>query len=609
MRLIRFKIIVTTLFVCLGIGLLGVAVFAFQLGLDPSMNMGPMRQKLAVFAVFLILFPFLILLIGKINRRFNIGEHINHECQKWIEKLSRFFPNQSHSTPLVNRANLSDTHRINKNVVSFLFCTLGVVIVLIVSVWYITGGKMTHLTPYTHFFDMQADGFLAGQTALLVEPPEELAQLANPYDWKSREGFSYIWDASYFNGKYYIYWGPVPALLASLLKLIHAGIVEDQLLLLIFISGLTIVFSAFLYYLRKQYFKSVPNWTLLLFTLVFGFATPIFWLVNRPSVYETAIASCQLFLLLGIYAVVRGINSLKHQIMWLLLAGASLGAAVCSRVNVVLTVFFVFGVTAFILITQIKKDRSKIQSFVAFLAPLIVFAIALSWFNYTRFGSIFETGIHYQLTGGVISSGSTVLYSPWYVIPNIILSIFQPYTFSAHQFPFFKAISNAYWAGMVRMPNNHYNIEPVSGILFTIPVIGLLIVPILRQLKKAWLWINEKPVINQINAMPDLPRWLTTILIGSPAVSFVITILFVMMTMRYLSDFVPMFLLLTATLIMREIEHIKESYWKKRLLITSLLILGITGIFIGLLINFNNSDLRFQNINPVLFEHISQWFQ
>jgi 4-amino-4-deoxy-L-arabinose transferase-like glycosyltransferase len=600
MRLLRFKIIAAIVLICLGVVLLFIALFAYQLGLDPSTNMGPMRTKLAEFAVGLILLPFLVFLFGKIDQCLHIRSSITHLCERCKKAISARLPSEPGITLQQKR---------KKAIPAVIYCVVGVLIVISVSVWYITGGKMTQLTPYSHFYDMQADGFLAGKTSLLIEPPVELSQLVDPYDWKAREGFSYLWDASYYQGKYYIYWGPVPALLASTIKLIHGGIIEDQLLLLIFISGLVSVFSAFLYYLRKQYFASVPGWSLLLFTILFGFSTPIFWLINRPNVYETAIASCQFFLMLGVFAVVRGLNSAKHQRIWLLLTGLSLGLAVGSRISVVFTVFLVFGTASYHLITQIKADRKKIYSMLALLFPLVVCALGLAWFNFARFGSIFETGIHYQLTGGVMPSSDTVLYSPWYIAPNVILSLFQPYAFSPHEFPFINAISNTYWAGMVRIANSRYNVEPVSGIFTTIPFLWLLIIPTTRQLKRAWQWIKEEPASSQKTTAPSLPLWLWIILIGGTAVSFVVTILFVMMTMRYLCDFVPMLLLLAATLAMFDIERLKGQIWQRRLLLAALIILSLVSVIIGLLINFNNSDLRFQNINPALFEQISQWLQ
>ena len=593
MRLKRFKTIATVLLVCLGGGLLVVSLFATQLGLDSSENMGTMRQQLAVVSTILLLLPLLGFMIGRLERRFHRGKNLLDALQKWSDGMDQK-SGKSRSTGRKKRI----------IVPAFVWAILGVVVVMLGSLWYMSGGKMSQLTPYSHFYDMQADGFLAGQTSLLEEPPAQLAQIEDPYNWKEREGFTYLWDATYYDGKYFIYWGPVPALLACGIKLVHPMVVEDQLLVLIFISGLAAVFAALLAELRKRWFPSAPGWTLFLFTAILGFSTPVFWLVNRPSVYEAAIASCQFFLMLGIYAVVKGLISGRRQWAWLLLAGFALGAATGSRMSVLFVVLLVFGVTAWQLI---KNDRKAFLSLCALTVPLAVFAVGLAWFNYARFGSIFETGLRYQLTGNFMGGEDTLLYSPWYAAPNFILALFQAFKVTAH-FPFFKAVSNPHWGGMIRIAQHNYNVEPSSGILYTLPVLYLMVIPAVRVIKRFWQWLNEKPAAEPDHAAPQFPRWLWSILIGGPAVAFTAMVCFMMMTMRYLADFVPMLLLLTAVLVLYEIERHKASAWRKNSIVVLLLVLGIASIGIGLLINFANTDMRFMNINPGLFEQISGWF-
>jgi len=78
--------------------------------------------------------------------------------------------------------------------------------------------------------------------------------------------------------------------------------------------------------------------------------------------------------------------------------------------------------------------------------------------------------------------------------------------------------------------------------------------------------------------------------------------------MRYLADFVPLLLLLTAVLMLGEVDRRRERVWQRKVLLAALIALGLAGVVIGLLINFVNTDLRFMNINPVLFEQLSGWF-
>ena len=451
MRIKLFKILTTLLLVCLGGGLLVVALFATQLGLDSSANMGTMRRQLAGFAVVLLMLPLLACLLGRLDRRLHVTEWLASKFKPIRETMEKKQP-------------LAATQQTGRRMPVWIWGGLAVLLVALVSLWYLSGGKMTQLTPYTRFYDMQAEGFLAGQTSLLEEPPAQLAQLADPYDWHQREGFAYLWDATYYQGKYYLYWGPMPALLASAFKLVRPVVVEDQVLVLLFVVALAAVFAALLADLRKRFFPSAPGWTVFAFTLMLAFSTPVFWLVNRPSVYEAAIAACQFFLFLGLYALVKGLFAVRRQWAWMLLAGIALGAAVGSRASVLFVVLLLFGVSAWQLVKRVHNDRGALVSLAALTLPLAAFAVGLAWFNYARFGSIFETGLRYQLTGNFMGGEDTLLYSPWYVVPNLILALFQPFKNTA-EFPFLKAVSNPHWGGMIRAAQHNYNVEPSSGIL------------------------------------------------------------------------------------------------------------------------------------------------
>jgi hypothetical protein len=54
----------------------------------------------------------------------------------------------------------------------------------------------------TQLYNLQADGFLDHQTSIKIAPSANL------------------WDTSYYNGRNFIYWGPVPALMVAAVKLL-----------------------------------------------------------------------------------------------------------------------------------------------------------------------------------------------------------------------------------------------------------------------------------------------------------------------------------------------------------------------------------------------------
>jgi hypothetical protein len=194
---------------------------------------------------------------------------------------------------------------------------------------------MVTWTTSTNYLDRQASAFLAGQIPLLEKPPAALVALANPYQYKNRAGISgYIWDASLYKGKYYFYWGPVPALLVTAVKVLHpAWDIQDQFTIFFSNAGLAIVLAVFFYRLQKKYFPGMPGWAVLGLTLLGALNMPVFWLLNNPIVHAAAISTGQFFLILGLLTAMLGLENKKYQVCLMALTGFSWGAAVGSRVD------------------------------------------------------------------------------------------------------------------------------------------------------------------------------------------------------------------------------------------------------------------------------------
>jgi len=598
MRFRIFKIAATILSVLTGFAFLGVAFFAYQLGLDNNVTLGTLRKILAGLGIFLLLLPVLVLTCNRLNRYFQI--------QYLIEKITKVWGHFNQSSKTSNTPFVSQKKSLITDPV--FWSAIAIVIVFLCSVWYMTSGNMFHFRGYSNYFDMQADGFLAGQTSLTIDPPAELAKLADPYDWRARTGIKFIWDASYYQGKYYLYWGAVPALIAALIKIIHPVVVEDQYLLLFFVIGITIFIALILGFLRKKYFPSVPAWTMAIFTLLGGLATPLFWLVNRPNIYETAIASCQFFLIIGLYALIRGLVAKTPQRGWFLLAGFSLGASVGSRTSIVFTVIFVVFVAFVLLLQKGIKQKAYWMDLILLFFPLMLFAIGIAWFNFARFGSIFETGLRYQLTGDALPEDLSQLFAIRYIIPNLYLNLIQPFDFTPGSFPFFIATADNSWTRFIRYPKDYFFGEQITGILYCVPFLWLLIVPAWSLLRKGWRWVKETPVTQKDNPGPGLPNWMWLMLTGGFLTVFMVNMMYLFSTMRYLADYYPLLLIITCVLLMGVIERSQYLRLNRGLLLIAISLLSAATIVISLFINFTAGDRRMLNENPALYAKLEQFF-
>src|SRR5262249_46036284 len=64
-------------------------------------------------------------------------------------------------------------------------------------------------------YPLLTDAFRAGQTSLRVQPPAALLALPDPFDPVANASLR-LHDASLYHGKYYLYFGPTPALVLFL---------------------------------------------------------------------------------------------------------------------------------------------------------------------------------------------------------------------------------------------------------------------------------------------------------------------------------------------------------------------------------------------------------
>jgi hypothetical protein len=365
MRIKWSRIVAGTCSSLLGTAMLVIAIFAYRLHLDKNETWGPNRIAVAVLGVFFIFLGIIVFTSPSIGRLLNLPffQRTKHFVS-WIKVLYVWIiePGQEFPEPNPPRGRTS------------WYAISGALLVILVSIWYVTSGRMVTWNPSTTYFDRLANAFMAGQLSLLEKPPAALATLANPYQYQNRARIGgYLWDASYYKGNYYLYWGPVPGLMAMAAKLIKSTwVIEDQFLIIFSIAGLAVVLAALFYTLQKHYFPRIPGWLILAATLLGGLNTPVFWLVNRPSVYEVSIATGQFFLLLGVFTAIRGMESQRHKVLLLTITGFAWGAAISSRIDLGFGIAWMTFLISFLLVIHSRKRKVLAVTMLALILPLIL---------------------------------------------------------------------------------------------------------------------------------------------------------------------------------------------------------------------------------------------
>lgn len=342
-----------------------------------------------------------------------------------------------------------------------------------------TFNPMFQKNPSTHTAQYQqlAQSLLDGHLYLDKTPPEYLADMENPYDYgerteiKNLEGQSYYWDASYFEGKYYVYFGVVPVLLTYLPYRLLTKTDMPNVMAIRFFTVFFVV-GAFLLIFRilKQYFKDkrIPFVSYLLISLIFVNASCGIFIAKRPDFYSVPIIAAIAFTVFGLYFWLLSLRA-EGKVNGALAALGSLCLALVAGCRPQLLVVSSFAFLFFW--NSVFKDRSlfskkSIKETIAICLPYVIVAAGIMWYNYARFGSPFDFGQNYNLTtndmtgrGYRVERVGLSLFTYFFQLPNISAA-----------FPFINS---------VRIDTNYLGTtitEPMFGGIFAvIPLLWCLI--------------------------------------------------------------------------------------------------------------------------------------
>ena len=264
--------------------------------------------------------------------------------------------------------------------------SLAVLFVLAAYVFYASSGTLRFRTVEWKetFYAGLAEGFLRGQLALPFPADPRLAEVSDPYNADTRAGVPALWDASYFEGKYYLYFSPVPALLLFIPMRVVGGVYpSDALATTLFASIAFLLWVALLgRALRGR--SHVPLW---LAILLAGVGNVIPYVLVAPAHYQVAITCAMPLTAAWAYALFRFLESPRASLAAMM--GMAIGLAAVTRPNMAIIIL----VAAIPVI--VTKNRRAI---VAFVLPIAAIAAATATYNYARFRSPFEFGVSYQIT-------------------------------------------------------------------------------------------------------------------------------------------------------------------------------------------------------------------
>jgi hypothetical protein len=450
----------------------------------------------------------------------------------------------------------------------------------------------------TNYYDRMCEGFRHGHLHILEAPSPSLLAKPDPFHGSNIQ--LWLWDASLYKGKYYLYWGPVPGLLLLLFKVItrHQGEITDQWPTVLFMLGRLYAGAALLVALGSHVRQKQAPWIVALGVAIFGLANPAPWIVARPHVYEASLAAGQCFLLWGLVAAYYGIVRSDGRWRTLLLAGLAWSLAIGSRITMVIPVPLLIAITA--AVVYVRVDRSKLGALGNLLAMGLPVGLTLAGYasyNYLRFESIFEFGTTYQVTV------QKYVTAPQYVIPNLFSYLFAPVDWSC-QFPFVTSPKFRPLPRIIDWPSDYETFEPVSGLLTSAPWCWLAGVALLRPLIRLWQWWKHpNPTTRAAVSAPEL--W--ALLAGLAILPAIMPALGMWeASMRYSGDALAG-LLIAATLaafwLLRRAE-ISRSPWLRVQTRSALVLLGGYTCLVGAFCAMATYNEPFKNNNPILYQRL-----
>jgi hypothetical protein len=246
------------------------------------------------------------------------------------------------------------------------------------------------------YYDQLADAFLSGQLYLKTEPPPELLNLPNPYDPALNQRYA-LHDASLYEGHYYLYFGPFPALIHAAWRLvthrsINDGPVEVASALLALLCFWWIVER-----FRREHASSVQGWVTVLASVGFAISGSMLYLVARPVVYHEALLVALACTFGSWAALLASLRSNSPRGRWLVIAGALLGCAVGARVTYMAYAAAAGAALVVLGVLGVRSWGVALRDLGLFSMPLALSGGALLLYNWARFNSPFESGYSYQL--------------------------------------------------------------------------------------------------------------------------------------------------------------------------------------------------------------------
>jgi len=407
--------------------------------------------------------------------------------------------------------------------------------------------------------------------------------------------------------KVYIYWGPAPALILAAIKLFYSEPIADQYVTFGFLTGLLVFLILIILKIWNGFYRDVPPWMVIIGILATGLVCPIPWMLGTAAIYEATILGGQFFLIAGLYFAVSAIEAQSSSNSRLLIAVAFWTFAACTRTILLIPAAFLTVVLCLWTIRNGWKSILKvIPRFLLLGSPLVLGIFLYGWYNYSRFGSIFETGLRYTLTFQNLNKDIGESFSFLHLLPSLWTYLVNPIDLQT-TFPFILAQPGQPPSYLTLGDIFIYHSEDITGLLFCVPFLLLSIISAKHAITILFDKLSPRRR-SSIQPGDEAFMWISICLAGAGFLIFSALLLYFNIAMRFLADFIPSLMLFSVLGVFHAYHTLKNRSGLLYSFQFIFILLAVVTIGMSIFLALSQNYHQFQIYNLHLLKHMIQFF-